>query len=222
MSMEMKTRWIDRQYDAFLRRMGLREAYELKQTGYLKNRGWFRSFEEGRMVDEEGRPVPWMNYSVVDFLEERIQGDWRVFEYGSGRSTAWWAARVASVTACEHDEAWFQRMKDSYSANVKPIHVPLDYDGAYCRAILKEEGVFDVVVSDGRDRVRCAANAVPKLSGKGIVVLDDFEREKYAAAQVELAKVGFHCLVIGGMKPKSYDGSRTAIFYRPLQNVLGL
>ena len=91
----MKTRWIDRQYDAFLRRMGLREAYELKQTGYLKNRGWFRSFEEGRMVDEAGKAIPWMNYSVVDFLEERLAPSWRVFEYGSGGSTAWWAARVA-------------------------------------------------------------------------------------------------------------------------------
>ncbi len=218
----MEPRWIDRAYDAILCRLGLRDAYELKQAGYLLEHGWFRTFEEKRPVDREGNPVPWMNYSMVDFLAERARPEWRVFEYGSGASTAWWARRVAAVVACEHDQKWFELMKKSYSPNVKSVFVPLDYDGDYCRAILKEEGEFDVVVSDGRDRVRCAVNALPKLSRGGVVILDDFEREKYAPAKTELAARGFRCLALGGMKPRAYRESRAAVFYRPADNVLGL
>lgn len=217
-----KERTIDRLYDALLCRLGLREVYELKQSGYLLEHGWLRTFAEKRPVDRAGEPVPWMNYAMVDFLAERAGAAWRVFEYGAGASTAWWAKRAASVTACEHDEGWYRQLIDRFPANVKLLHVPLDVDGAYCRTILKEDGEFDVVVSDGRDRVRCALNALPKLSPGGVLILDDFEREKYAPAKTELAKHGFRCLAIGGMKPRSYDESRTAVFYRPGENVLGL
>ena len=217
----MFTGWIRQAIYKLLHALGILETYQLARYGYLRERGWRESFKAFLPLDRHNEFIPWMNYSVIDFLKERIQPHWRVFEYGSGASTCWWAKHVAAVVACEHDHAWIQRMRTIYPHNVTLRHVPLTYDGDYCRAITKQEGPFDIVVSDGRDRVRCLINSIPQLSSGGVLIMDDFERDKYQNVRELLRDKGFRCLVIKGLKAQSIYESQTAIFYRP-DNVLDL
>ena len=78
-----------------------RALWALWKDGYLRDHGWFRSFGERSPVDAAGRPVPWMGYCVIDFLEERLTRDFRIFEFGSGGSTLFWASRCAEVVSYE-------------------------------------------------------------------------------------------------------------------------
>jgi len=52
-------------------------------------------------------PLPWMNYKTIQFLEETIRENFRVFEYGSGSSTQFWLNKGCTVTSIEHDRAFF-------------------------------------------------------------------------------------------------------------------
>jgi predicted O-methyltransferase YrrM len=204
-----------------LHAIGVLEVYQISKYGYLHQLRWRESFKEPLPTDINGNLIPWMNYNLIDFLKERVQPQFRIFEYGSGASTCWWAGLAAEVVACEHDEEWFERMKPAFPDNVIPIHVPLVLDGNYCRTITTQKGEFDIVVSDGRDRIRCLLNAIPYLSSGGVMILDDFERSRYRQARELLSERGFRCLVIKGMKPQSLYESQAVIFYRP-DNVLDL
>ncbi len=72
-------------------------------NSFLRNAGWFRSFREWRSVDEAGRPLPWLTYAFLHFFEPRLNPDFRMFEYGCGFSTLWYAARVKNIVAVENN-----------------------------------------------------------------------------------------------------------------------
>ena len=54
----------------------------------------------------DGAPLPWFTYAAIEFLAERVDRSWRVFEYGAGNGTLWWSARVREVHAVEADAGW--------------------------------------------------------------------------------------------------------------------
>jgi hypothetical protein len=204
-----------------LQALGLYVCYSLKTRGPLKDSGWLRSFDQGEPVDADGRPVPWLVYPVLDFLAPRLRADMSVFEYGSGNSTLWWAARVREVVSCEHDREWYERIRARAPANVTLHHVPLEYGGDYCRRVAGFSGAFDIVVVDGRDRVRCALNSVVALKPGGIILWDDSFRPEYQEGYDALARLGFRKLPFIGLAPVINQCSETGIFYRP-DNCLGI
>ena len=54
----------------------------------LKKLGWFRSFKFKESIDHNGNPIPWWTYSIIDFLQERLNNkSIRVLEFGCGNST---------------------------------------------------------------------------------------------------------------------------------------
>jgi hypothetical protein len=55
-------------------------------------------------------PKPWMCFPAVEQLERLVNANARVFEYGSGGSTIFFARRAAEVVSVEHDQAWHQRI----------------------------------------------------------------------------------------------------------------
>lgn len=78
-------------------------------NSYLATSGWLRSRRDKAAVDRSGQPLPWFTYPSVQFIATRIGRGLSVFEYGSGASTLWWAARVRTVVSCGklmHDRFW--------------------------------------------------------------------------------------------------------------------
>ncbi|MFH0879142.1 MAG: hypothetical protein V2A34_05480, partial [Lentisphaerota bacterium] len=108
---------------AFIRKSpaltALYTRYLHARKGLPLSAGWDRSFREMSSVDAGGKPIPWITYSALQFLESRIRKDFRVFEYGCGNSTLWWANRVQQVTSCESDEQWVRRIIACRPANAK-------------------------------------------------------------------------------------------------------
>lgn len=204
-----------------LQKAHLYGAYSLAIRGPLHEAGWFRSFEERRSVDLEGNPLPFITYSAMEFLSRRIEPQMRVFEFGCGASTLWWAARVAEVIACEHDKAWFEEIRAKLPPNAQVIYRELDYGGAYSKTILEYQDRFDVVVIDGRDRVNCARNCLGALNAGGVILWDNTDREKYEPGYRFLRDNGFRSIEFIGLGPIENTKSRTDIYYRP-GNCLGI
>lgn len=182
--------------------------------------GWAASCEARRPITIDGAPLPWYTYSAIHFISSRIKRGMRVFEYGTGNSTLWWASRVAAVTSCEHHPDWYAQMVPKVPANVTYLHRDLE-SGAYARAILEGSDVFDVVVIDGRDRVACAAATVQRLAPDGVIIWDNAERSRYRVAYRDLATRGFRRLPFRGHGPINKKEWETSIFYRS-SNCLGL
>ena len=187
----------------------------LHTSSYLRVTGWTRSLRERKPVDAQGRPLPWMNYAVIALLNERLKKDMRVFEYGCGYSTLFYADRVGSVTAVEYDEKWLVRIKASMPDTVRLIHQPADVDGAYCRAIHANNERYDVVIVDGRDRVHCLVQALEALTPQGVLLLDDSHREEYGDGLRHAREKDFRTLHFEGLKPTGTDCERTTLLYRP-------
>ena len=81
----------------FLKGMSL--LYE--RRSYLKKSGYLKSVITNKPCRQDGSPIPWMNYNIISFLEQRLSKDLSLFEYGSGNSTLFFADLVGSVVSVE-------------------------------------------------------------------------------------------------------------------------
>lgn len=191
------------------------------RNSYLYATGWIQSIDAKKPVDKDGNPIPWMNFPVVALLKEKLTSDLNLFEYGSGYSTYFYAGKVNSVVSVEYDERWYQFVKANAPANVTVIYQQQDNDGDYCRVITTQDSQFDVVVVDGRDRINCVKQCLPQLSAKGVILLDDSQREKYEEAIAYAVDNNFKALNIEGLKATGNGVARTTILYRD-GNCLGI
>jgi hypothetical protein len=201
------------------RAKALHKAF-LDERGMIQRTGWLESLINGNS-SWKGELVPWFNYGVIRFLSERVNNRMRVFEYGAGFSTLWWQRRVAEITAVEHDQNWAARVTELVSPPTVIMHIPLEYDGAYCRAILETDNAYDVVVVDGRDRVNCMKHSIAKLKPDGVIIFDNSQRSYYRAGIDELKKTGFREIQFSGLAPMTHVESFTSVLYRAT-NCLGI
>ena len=63
---------------------------------YLSPVGWLKSCASGEAVDLSG-PVPWYTYPMLKVLPGLIRPHFKVFEFGAGNSSLWWASGVAQI-----------------------------------------------------------------------------------------------------------------------------
>lgn len=193
----------------------------MNQQSYVHSSGWIESKRRGYPCRPDGSELPWMNYAVVALLERRLNKTLSVFEYGSGYSTCFYARHARSVVSVEYDENWYANISSRLPENANLMFVKHDVDGQYCRTIMRTGTHYDVVVVDGRDRVNCLKKSMHSLSERGVIILDDSERDSYAPGILHAQSNGYCTVDFEGLKPTSSLWCRTTILYRR-DNCLGL
>ncbi|MEO7478181.1 MAG: hypothetical protein ABIT64_03000 [Lysobacteraceae bacterium] len=191
---------------------------EAATSGYLVQVGWIETRALRVARDTDGRPTPWFTYPAIRLLDDRVQREWRVLEFGAGMGTLWWNVRVREVVAVEHDDAW--AMQVSTQCNARVLRTDGSSADVYVQPALGS-GPYDVVIVDGLHRNKCLVAAPGLLSETGVVVLDDAQREEYGPGVTALRALGFRSLELHGPQPVSKHPGCTAILYRD-GNVLGL
>ena len=199
----------------------LKSVLSFNKKGYLKEIGWFSALDKQSPVDNYGVPIPWVTYSFIDFIKDRIKKEHSVFEFGSGNSTYFYARYAGMVVSVEHDQEWYKKIVDTKPENAEMIFTELVTDGDYCRMPLKLDTQFDIIIVDGRDRVNCCKQAVAALTPGGVVVLDDSEREFYGPGVKFLKDNGFKQLSFSGISPGLFYNKATSVFYKA-DNCLGI
>lgn len=189
------------------------------ENNYLINTGiwgsWLLSDEENFFYDSQEMINPWWAYSLTDFLKAKLRKYWTVFEWGSGNSTLFLSQHVQNVISLEHNRDWYEKMNHYLPQNVELKYCPLDYDGDYCSSILTEKEKFDLIVIDGRDRIRCAINAVKKLKSNGVIIWDDTDSPHYKQGIDYLKKEGFKQLELSSVTYQLIGWKQvTSIFYK--------
>ena len=127
--------------------------------------------------------VPWLSKQGIEMLSDLLHDDDRCLEWGSGKSTPWFARRVQKLVSAEHDRAWFDRVGGELrAAGLPPDAVrllsaePRDRpdESPYVRVIDEfADGELTACYVDGEHRPACMRAAIPKLASGGVLVLDD-------------------------------------------------
>ena len=165
---------------------------------------WFRyahlhSARSKTCLDTDRKPIPWYTYPATEYLEQLDFSDASVFEYGSGNSTLFWAARAKHVVSVEDDRAWFQKLSEKRPPNCELILETDLYE--YPGVIGRVDGLFDVIVIDGaargNTRLKCARLAIERLRKGGMIILDNSDwlpesaRVLRSAGFIEIDMAGF-------------------------------
>ncbi|MGH8560324.1 MAG: O-methyltransferase [Methylococcales bacterium] len=138
------------------------------------------------MVYERKRPdAPWLTRSMIDILETWLRPGDVGLEFGSGRSTVWFARRVAHLTSVEHDPKWYSKVAgDLRDAGVaERVDYRLLGDGqtdasasAYVRVTSEmPPDSLDFFLVDGVMREHCALASLDKIKPGGILIVDNIE-----------------------------------------------
>src|SRR4051812_4904265 len=133
---------------------------------------------------------PWLCPGTIRFCEKHLGRSFGALEFGSGRSTRWFAARVGKLTSVEHNADWHAIVAQQLAAhgcdNVNYRLIPLNhgvdeperetYDPLpdYV-AVMNEfaDGSLDLIVVDGHYRTMCIKACLNKLRPGGLLLVDD-------------------------------------------------
>lgn len=197
--------------------------------GYLLSMRWRNEFEalgviesqlRGESVDQYGKPLPWLSFPAVAYLDAHVPPGVSVLEYGSGNSTLWWSRRAAQVVSVEHDNKYYNDLQPRLPKNVTSIYVPDTEKDNYETAPCRFGRIFDIVIIDGKRRRECVHASLPLLKEKGVILHDDADSKSAAKGMAHLYNNGFRCLQFRGLCAMQTWSKTTALLYRD-HNILG-
>jgi len=171
--------------------------------------------------------TPLVNDGALARFEAIVQPHFDVFEFGSGKSTIWFAQHCHHVVSVENNVQWFQAVRaklDELELAADTRLVPFDASSRGQGA--KEAAVeyvavieafpdecFDLVFVDGQARAWCIRDARIKVKPGGWMVVDDL--------QFKRVKDALH-LLDGWLLAGSYGGIvHGAIDGHPRRNTTG-
>lgn len=187
-----------------------RDGYEIAMR-MLKQYGWIRSKREGKCIDREGNPIPWITYPAIDFLSQLDYAERSVFEYGSGYSTLFWASRAKNVVAVETDLEWYKKIKAEVPANCDILHSSNDAEELSNQ--ISNYGKFDVITIDSwaHTRPSCSIMALLHIKESGIIILDNSDlclNSAYILRSAGLIQADFT-----GFAPLNTHAQTTSVFF---------
>ena len=193
----------------------------------LSDQRYFASARDGEYRDQDGRFLPWFTFPAIEALKNWDLSRKRVFEYGSGYSTLFWASRAKEVVSVEHHPGWHEKIAGLAPANARVILSAITQsEGAqptsetraqlkqYAETI-KDHGEFDVVVVDGfarfRMRYESARAALGQLARNGLVILDN--SDWLPATSMYLRQAGLIEVDLSGPVPGNEFCQTTSFFF---------
>lgn len=139
---------------------------------------------------EKANPdAPWFVPEAIVAIERLLRPEHVGFEWGCGRSTLWFARRVAHITSVEGRRAWFEEVSRSLVREGLRQKVELclaEVSSEHCFSAAEIEryaGVIDrfadhsldFVVVDGHFRDACLMRVGNKLRAGGLLIIDNSE-----------------------------------------------
>lgn len=154
--------------------------------------------------------TPWTTQASIKIFEKTLDKNMRGLEYGSGKSSLFFAKRIKHLTSVEHDEKWYSLISktfkdkgitnvdykliakentdkteatytfyEDYNLDKDSFNIMTSYHDYFSFAKTFPDNSLDFILIDGRARVECALNAIPKLKKDGMFVLDNSDRNRY-------------------------------------------
>jgi len=132
--------------------------------------------------------LPWIAYGAIDFLDDYLNPQMNICEYGTGGSTIFFGRRAGTVYSIENDEAWYAAVAGKVETlalrNIDIVLKPFDprnpiafEESSYLKAI-PDDIRIDVFFIDGAEewiptRPTCFTYVENLVPPGGIIVVDD-------------------------------------------------
>ena len=154
--MKQNIKWRVRKYLPIFRLLNYFRLLCTRKKSYLFRTGWVESILRGYPCDKQGNELPWMNYSFIFFIRERLKDDMTLLEFGGGFSTIFWAKYIKMLCVVEHDVFFLEMLKDKLPTNTQIFPALQNNDVPYSEhaKIVSEKNdniLFDIIVIDGID-----------------------------------------------------------------------
>ncbi len=95
-------------------------SYRELRTNFIKGTllesGYLKSLELNRPADKDGNPVPWYTYSAINFIKQRLNKDFVVFEYGMGQSTLFYSKNVKACYGVDDNRRYMPEEKENINS----------------------------------------------------------------------------------------------------------
>lgn len=164
-----------------LRSSGL-SNFRRKKLGHIKPR-YIADRVSLWLYQRRNIDKPWLTRHMVNCLENWLNSNDVGHEWGSGRSTIWFAKRTKYLTSVEHHPSWANSVRamlkrDSLSQKVG-YHLisresEQDSNMHYVESVnTHSDQSLDYCLVDGILRDHCALACLPKLKPGGILLLDN-------------------------------------------------
>jgi hypothetical protein len=212
------------------------------QNEYLTKSGYIDSIVYGVPI-RNGRPIPWITYSCLDYLERIIPSDYKVVEFGGGFSTLYWALRGNPITFFESDPGWeitINNGVDLLDPTQRAKCLPM-----FRQSIALEKSLLDELkklyliennVEVKNVKIEISQFLTDKINGselimidgilrnyllelcanskfKGVIVLDNADRKEYTKGISELESKGWIQTSFSGIGPINPYGWTTSVFH---------
>jgi hypothetical protein len=155
---------------------------------YLRNPLWTIRRALYKIYERRHPDEPWITPGAVHFCDQNLSGGQIGLEWGSGRSTKWYAERLERLVSVEFDPYWHNTVTRSIEglSNVEcrfvaVEHPFLDGTGPYYDPVPRYVAVADefpdeslgFVVVDGYYRQACVLRALAKLKPGALLLIDN-------------------------------------------------
>lgn len=182
---------------------------------------------------------PWLSPQANRFLSSAIHQTDEGIEFGSGRSTLWFAHRVRTLTSIEHDRLFYDRIayqlhESGFEDRVHYFLHPRQDESiaALNTHYVQQAGgipdeTLDFALVDGIYRDACCWIAMKKIRPGGLLILDDAHRylpcpsrSPHAIGETGQMPSPLWVMVWQGLKSWHYEWtsngvSDTALFTKP-------
>lgn len=128
---------------------------------------------------------PWFPRQAIVLLNAWLSATDVGFEWGSGRSTLWFAQRVSHLTSIEDHQGWYSTVqKMLVESDIKNVnyqfHMINEQTAEYSPYVKAIDSMpdqsLDFVLVDGKYRDRCSVVSIGKLKAGGVLIIDDIHR----------------------------------------------
>jgi len=189
--------------------------------------------------ERNGKPIPWMTFSAISFLDAQDLSGKRFLEIGAGASTSYWKLRGLSGTSLEADPDWIQRVNESLnelpdqseqridvrqvvkSAPVETVVGGIGVDKSELSLVKSTDQLVreyisqaDLLVVDGPLRNLCLLLAAEESHNLEMIILDNAERPEYEVGRNALVNKGWREIPFTGLGPLNSYSWTTSIFLR--------
>jgi hypothetical protein len=196
--------------------LALRIAYMLGRMIFSKHPGdvvtWVRSMR--KRSEPLSMALPWLTFDAIRAIDKHLVPDSRLFEFGSGHSTLYWAQRGVRVYSMEDDATWFELARNKLAAYPNAAVSFAADERGYAHGIDHVDGQFDVVLVDGAFRMSCIDTAVPRVRPGGLLVVDNTDWHWFADVDCRVPQT-WTKTVFAGCAPFIGYPSQTTVWVRP-------
>ncbi len=192
-------------------------SYDIEDIdSYLTENGWQISKQFAKPLNKYCKPVPWICYNAINFIERHIATINDIFEYGCGYSTLYYLLQNKNISFVEHNKKWFNFVHSKHKNLSNTLFTENKKD--YINFI--ENGhtaKYDFISIDGAFRRECILKSINYIKEDGIIALDNSERRTYKTIKNIMHDKGFNFIEFKGIGPIRLKPKETTFFFKKLR-----